>query len=279
VHQGAVAPWILGAWRFKPGWAVKASAGGSRQFAELDEVLGLAGSSALVPERATHVDIGIEQRLSHGAWQATLFNREENDVLQQPRLQPRLVQGVVFDPPSPGEYRNALHGSARGVEMVVTSDHGGAISGWVSYTYAIARQTDDRMLETFWSDFDRRHALNAAGLFSIGHRASMGLVLRAGSGVPIPGYFDTRNGRLLVGGHRNSVRLAPYLRLDARAQRTFLFSRHAVTLFGEVLNVLNHHNEGIAEGIFGPGSGEAVGFTRPLLPRRAAIGIEVNLPR
>ena len=279
VHQGAIAPWILGAWRFRPGWAVKASAGGSRQFPELDEVLGLASSSALVPERATHVDIGVEQRLSHGAWQATLFNREESDVLQQPQLQPRLVQGVVLDPTSPGEYRNALHGSARGVEVVVTSDHGSALSGWVSYSYAIARQADDLTRETFWSDFDRRHALNAAGLFSIGHRASMGLVLRAGSGVPIPGYFDVRNGTLLVGDHRNSVRLASYVRLDARAQRTFLFSRHAVTFFGEILNVLNHHNEGIAQGIVGPGSGEAVGFTRPLLPRRVSIGIEVNLPR
>jgi hypothetical protein len=69
------------------------------------------------------------------------------------------------------------------------------------------------------------------------------------------------------------------MRLDARAQRTFLFSRHAVTLFGEVLNALNHHNEGLAEGVFQPSGGEAVGFTRPLLPRRVSIGIEVSLPR
>jgi hypothetical protein len=279
VHRRALAPWILGAWRFRPGWAVKASAGGSRQFPELDAVLGLAGSSDLVPERATHVDIGIEQRLSGVLWQATLFNRVENDVLRRPERQPPLVQEVVFDPPGPDEYRNALDGSARGVEVVVTSDHSGAVSGWMSYTYAIARQTDNGTGEAFWSDFDRRHALNATGLFSIGHRASMGLVLRAGSGVPIPGYFDVRNGTLLAGDHRNSVRLAPYVRLDARVQRTFLFSRHAVTLFGELLNALNHHNEGIAEGVFQPVGGEAVGFARPLLPRRVSIGIEVNLPR
>ena len=279
VHDRALAPWILGAWQFRPGWAVKASAGGSRQFPELDAVLGLAGSLGLVPERATHVDLGIEQRLSRVLWQATLFNREENDVLRRPDLQPRLVRGVVFDPPSAAQYRNALHGSARGVELVVTSNHSGALSAWMSYTYAIARQTDNGTRERFWSDVDRRHALNAAGQFSIGHQASVGLVLRAGSGVPIPGYFDIRNGHLVVGDHRNSVRLAPYVRLDARAQRTFLFSRHAVTLFGEVLNALNHHNEGLAEGVFQPSGGEAVGFTRPLLPRRVSIGIEVSLPR
>ena len=279
VRQHALAPWVLGAWRFRPGWAVKASAGGSRQFPELDAVLGLAGSSDLVPERATHVDIGIEQRLSYVLWQATLFNRVESDVLRRPDLQPRLAQGGVFDPHGPGVYRNELHGSARGLEVIVTSDRSGALSGWMSYTYAIAGQTDNGTRETFWSDCDRRHALNAAGLFSIGHQTSLGLVLRAASGVPIPGYFDIRNGTLLLGDHRNSVRLAPYVRLDARVQRTFFASRHAVTLFGELLNALNHHNEGIAEGVFQPVGREAVGFTRPLLPRRVSIGIEVNLPR
>jgi len=279
VHEHAFAPWILGAWRFRRGWAVKASAGASRQFPELEMVLGLAGSSDLVPERATHVDIGIEQQLSGVLWQATLFNRAEHDVLRRPERQPRLLEGVVLDPPSPGGYRNAIRGSAQGVEVIVTSDHSRALSGWASYTYAIARQTDDGTGETFWSDCDRRHALNAAGLFSIGHQASLGLVLRAASGVPIPGYFDVRNGTLLVGDLRNGVRLASYVRLDARVQRTFLFSRHAVTLFGELLNALNRRNLGVAEGMFQPLDGEAVGFTRPLLPRRLSIGIEVNLPR
>ena len=64
-----------------------------------------------------------------------------------------------------------------------------------------------------------------------------------------------------------------------RAQRTLFSSRHAVTLFGEVLNVLNRQNQGIAEGIVQPLTGEATGFTRPLLSRRASIGIQVALAR
>ena len=40
VHQRAVSPWILGAWRFGRGWTVNASAGASRQFPELDAVIG-----------------------------------------------------------------------------------------------------------------------------------------------------------------------------------------------------------------------------------------------
>jgi hypothetical protein len=76
------------------------------------------------------------------------------------------------------------------------------------------------------------------------------------------------NGRLVLGDRRNEIRLPPYVRLDLRAQRTLFSSRHAVTLFGEVLNVLNRQNEGIAEGILQPVTGEANGFTRPLAAQR-----------
>jgi hypothetical protein len=225
------------------------------------------------------VDLGTEQRFSSLKWQATLFNRVERDVVRRPEPQPKLVQGATFDPPGPGSYRNALHGTSRGVELVVSSDRPRGLSGWVSYTYAIARQTDAGTGETFWSDFDGRHALNAAGLFHIGQQSSIGLVLRAASGLPIPGYFTVRSGTLLVGDRPNDVRLAPYIRLDVRAQRTIFASRHPVTIFGELLNALNHANEGLAEGMFTPPGGEAVGFTRRLLPRRVSVGIEVSLPR
>ncbi len=149
----------------------------------------------------------------------------------------------------------------------------------MSYTYALARQTDLDTQESFWTDVDRRHAFNAAGVFRITDQTNIGLVLRAASGVPIPGYFGTSNGKLLVGNHRNEARLAPYARLDARVQRKFFDSRHSVTVFGEVVNALNRHNEGIAEGIVDHVSGEATGFSRSLVPRRMFIGVAVDLSR
>lgn len=279
VHQHAFVPWVLCAWGFRPGWALKASAGGSSQFPELDAVLGTTGSPGLLPERAAHVDVGIERRVSGALLEATIFNRVENDILRRPQPGLRRPMATVFEPPGPGVHRNALEGTARGVELVVRRDRPTGVSGWLSYTYARARQTDDTTGESYWSDLDRRHAFNAAGLFHIGRQASAGLVMRAASGVPIPGYFGVTHGRRVVGDVRNTLRLAPYVRLDARAQRTFFASRHAVTLFGEVLNVLNHHNEGPAEGSLQAATGEVVGLSRPLLPRRAWFGVEVNLSR
>ena len=101
VHRRALAPWIRGSWRFNSSWTITASAGASRQFPELDAVLGPAGSSNLRPERAALVDVSIEQRLPRLRWQAALFNRREQDVLRPPGLQWQLFDDGVRDYSSP----------------------------------------------------------------------------------------------------------------------------------------------------------------------------------
>jgi len=276
----AFTPWILGTWRFRTRWAVNASAGVSGQFPDLDAALGSPRSNDLLPERATHIDLGVEHRESGGLlWQATLFNRFEHDVLRGPDLQPRFVEGMPIPLPSPDFYRNSLQGVSRGLELFLARGGPARWSGSISYTYARARQADRRTQETFWSAFDRRHAFNAAGRWHIDPRSSASIVLRGGSGLPIPGYFNLRGGSLVAGERRNEIRLAPYVRLDTRVQRTFFSSRHPMTLFGEILNVLDRRNQGIAEGVIQPVTGEALGFTRPLLPRRASIGIDVAVSR
>lgn len=280
VRKRAVAPWILGAWKFKSGWTVTASAGKSRQFPDLDAVRGSAEWSDLKPERAALVDVGIEQRMANGfRWRMTLHGRAESDVLRGPAPPPSGARGMVVDPLGLSPYRNALRGTSRGVDLFVARDSAARFSGWMAYTRAATRQRDISTQEAFWADFDRRHALNAAGLFRITPGTTAGIVFRAGSGVPLPGYFDVSAGRLFAGDRRNEIRLPAYVRLDTRVQHSFFSSRHRVTVFGEVLNVLNRANQGTAEGFIQPLTGEATGFTRPLLPRRASVGIAVDLSR
>jgi hypothetical protein len=45
-----------------------------------------------------------------------------------------------------------------------------------------------------------------------------------------------------------------------------------------MLNALNRHNQGLTDGGVQAVTGEAVGFSRTLLARRASFGIEVGLP-
>jgi len=278
VHHRALAPWTRVSWRFTPAWTMSASMGASRQFADIEAVRGPLGTPNLSPERASLLDLSVEERLTHVRWEATIFNRRETDMIRSPEAGPNSIESATFDAAA-GHYRNGSSGSARGMELVVIPDAAARLSGWLSYTFAMARQSNTGTGETFWSDFDRRHAINLVATLGLGRHSSVSAVVRGASGIPIPGYFTMVDGTLRVGDRRNTVRLPAYARLDARVQRTFFSSRHTVTLFGEVLNVLNRSNQGLATGSIQPLTGEAIGFSRGLLPRRASVGIDVSVGR
>jgi len=275
VDRAALARWVLAAWSFKPGWTLSASAGTSQQLPDLEQVRGTFGSPDLKPETATNLDVGIERHLAHVRLQATFFRRAEHDVLREPDVLPRLVDGVMVEPLGPGRYENALKGLSQGIELVAERQGSARLWGSASYSYGRTIQTDTDSRETFWGDFDRRHAFNTVATYRVSDRTSVGVLFRAATNVPIAGYFAVRDGTLVVGARRNDVRLLPYARLDARAQRTFTSSKGSATLFAEVLNIFNRTNLGPAGG-FVQSTGEAVGFTRPLLPRRASAGIVIR---
>lgn len=285
VHRPKVGRWMLGEWSFRSDWTLNASAGVSHQFPEFEQVLGgastpastPAGAPDLRPERATHVDIGIEQRLANSVrWQATLFNREERDILREPDTNPRIVGGVITEPASPGRYENALRGSSRGVELLLERRSVTGLSGWVAYSYGKTRNTDAARNETFWADFDQRHAINVSGVYRLSDRTSVAVKFRGGTNFPIQGYLAARDGGLFIGDRRNDVRLPYYARLDVRANRTFNFAGRRLTLFVEVLNVLNRTNLGLSSGFIRRGTGEAAGFTEELFPRLPSAGILIE---
>ena len=96
--------------------------------------------------------------------------------------------------------------------------------------------------------------------------------LRVGSGFPIVGYFDGTPEALRLSMRRNEVRLPPYARLDVRANRTFTFERSRLTLFVEVMNLLNRRNLRQTDGSVRANL-EAVGFVDRLLPRVPSAGV------
>ncbi|MEP6914680.1 MAG: TonB-dependent receptor [Acidobacteriota bacterium] len=279
VNRRAFSPWALAGWRVAPGWRVTASAGQSHQFPELDALVGQSVATQLLPEQATHVDLGVEHQLPRLEWHASLFDRFEHNVLRPPIVQPVLVLGELVAAPGQGQYANALDGSARGVEVGAASAAFGPVSGWFSYTYSLTRQTDVTTGETYWANLDRRHVLNLTSSVQAGGQTTVGVTLRAASGVPIPGDFAWANGALFVGDQRNVVRLSPYARLDLRVNRRLFSSHHAMTVSAEVLNALNRTNVGIADGIVQPRTGEAMGFSKPLEGRTFAVGLGLNLSR
>ena len=157
-----------------------------------------------------------------------MFVRRERDVLREPDRHPRVIDGVLaFD--EIYRFENALTGSSRGVELTIARQSDTGLTGWIGYSYGVARHVDAARAEAFSADFDQRHAINVTGVAALPRAAIVGLTFRGGTNVPIPGYLELQNGQLFAGDERNRVRLPAYARLDVRAERTFHLRARRIT--------------------------------------------------
>jgi hypothetical protein len=245
-RQSTTSPWMQMEWRANDRLKLRASAGRYFQVADFDKVLGASGGIGLVPERADQFDAGLERRVSSTLrLSATIYDRQESGMLRRPGAETRVVNGRGVRGLASAKYENRLNGFARGVELMLQrSIPGTGVSGWLSYAYGRNRYEDRLTGETFWGDADQRHTLNAYALYRRSDRVSFVAKLRVGSNFPIPGYFAKVPGSeaYALTDVRNTDRLPVYGRLDLRANRAFNWSRRRLTLFAEVINVLNRAN-------------------------------------
>jgi hypothetical protein len=242
--QSTTSPWFQAEWRATSSLKVRAGAGIYQQFPDFDKVLGVSGGTGLLPERADQYDLGVERRVGRSfRLSMTLYDRQERDMLRRPGGETRVVGGRVVRGSAATKYENRLDGFARGVELMAQrSVPGRGVSGWFSYAFGRNRYHDTVSGETYWGDSDQRHTMNAYALYRHSDRASFVAKLRIGSNFPIPGYYASRDGAYFVTDVRNTERLPVYSRLDLRANRTYNWSRRRLTLFAEVINVLNRDN-------------------------------------
>lgn len=272
----ALSRWMLSEWAIGQGWTLNGSAGVTYQFPGIEEALAGGRQGELKPERAAELDGGIEQRLGANRWRVTVFERDERDLLKEPDASPRIVGDVLRDDLGPTQYANALTGAAHGVEFLFQHSARKGVSGWAAYAYGRTRVADPLQGEVYWADFDQRHGFNASGIYRFSDRTIAALKFRSGSNFPIPGYLVRRGGELFAGDRRNTVRLPAYARLDIRASHAFYYAAHRVTLFADVVNVLNRTNTGLANGSIDPVTGRATELTRTLFPRLPSVGILVE---
>lgn len=265
----ALGRWMLGQWRIRDGWIINASAGVSHQFPELWWTSDNRFQTDLRPERAVHAEIALAHRPSQSIrWQASVFSRSERDVFASAE--------TFVDAIDPVRRRNRLTGRASGVELLLERRATRGVSGWAGYSFGKSRYTDVPSGETFWADFDQRHALNVHGRYALPNQTTVSATFRAGSSFPVPGYLAVHEGKLFAGSRRNDVRLTPYARLDLSGERTFELAGRRVTIFGEFINVLNRRNMGAAEGTLNQQTGEALGFVGRLLPRMPVAGVRID---
>jgi hypothetical protein len=238
-----VSPWAQAVWRLSERTSIRAASGIYQQFPVFEQVIGAWGTPGLSPERATHLDVGVEQAIGTSTQlQVTVYNRSERDFLRRAGAETRIVNGRLVVGSTMATYDNRLDGYARGIEFMLRRLDAKAFSGWVSYSYGHNRYHDTVSEERYWGDLDQRHTINLYGLYRTSPRMSISAKLRMGSNFPAPGYYTEADGTYYVGTERNVVRLPSFARLDLRLNRTFTWSTRRLTLFMEVINVLNREN-------------------------------------
>jgi hypothetical protein len=272
-----IAPWVLAEHRIGRVTA-RVSAGQSRQLPPLEAIQANPGEQMLI-ERARGIDGSLELRLGRsGRLQTTTFHRRESNILR-PLGEERLIGGRAVGDVDFPIAASRLDGTSRGVDVLLqryASPGASGLTGWVAYTWAHTRYTDRVSAEQFDGDYDQRHTINVFLQQRLSYRSAVNAKLRLGSNVPLVGYFRGDTSSLFLGDTRNQVRLPWYVRLDLRANRTFVIKNRRLTLFAEVVNALGRRNLGQADGFFRQPSLEAVAYTEKLIPRIPSVGFLIE---
>jgi hypothetical protein len=227
-------------------------------------------------ERARHLDLGIGQEIGIWRWQATVFDRDEDDMLFYENQEDRLINGRPSGPVGPPIWANALDGRVRGVEVTVGRRTPNGLSGWIGYAFADSSYTHRVTGETWPSDVEQRHSLTTYGSYRVSDRTSVSARFRAATNVPIVGYYRQLGDLVALGDERNRLRLTDYVRLDLRANRTFDVRHGRLTLFVEVLNATGRRNQRALEQPFFDRNGIVPEATEELLPLVPSAGLRIE---
>lgn len=254
--------------------ALRGGVGRSVQYPDLYQTFYAA--APLVPEQATSFDASAVLTITPTiSAQVNGYRRNESDILRAYNHEPRLVNNKLVAAALP-VWRNTLAGTSRGAEFVLQRKAATGLVGWMSYGYSHTRYNDTLTNESFDGDFDQRHTVNVFLEERLSYRTAMSIKVRSGSSPPVPGYFKGTIDAMYLSDLRNQVRLTQYLRIDARANRTFTYNARRLTLFLEVINLTGRRNLGTSEGGVNSKTFLTSGFTEKLIPWLPSIGILIE---
>jgi len=244
--QSKASPWLLAELEARPGTRVRVGAGTQHQSATLDQAIFVLPNQSLVPEHATTIEAGVEQRFG-AAWRLNVaaYHRRDRDGIRAVDADVRIENNRVVVPTNP-RYENVLTGNTKGAEFVLERRSVNGLNGWLSYAWNDSQLEDParagHLAESFPSDYDQRHTVNAYVAYRWGGRTSLSARMRYGSNFPIVGYYAQDAQGYLLSAQRNGIRLPEYSRLDLRADRTFTYRKSRLTVFMEVVNAMNRDN-------------------------------------
>ena len=199
------------------------------------------------PERSEQIVVGYTRRFSRGlSLRVDVYDKEYSHL--RPRYENLLDPIQLIPEGAQDRIRiDAPEARARGVELTFRREAERGLSGWVSLSLAEAVENVDgdwqsRSWEqeqtlafgTSWTG--AKWNVSLAGLFHSGAPTTfLGIET-----TPLPGGGTAVEG---VVGERNAEHLAPYTRVDLRANRDVQLRNSKISIYLEVTNLLNSQNE------------------------------------
>jgi hypothetical protein len=222
---------------------VVAAYGQYAQFPDFDQLSGEYRHSSLQAERSMQYSLGLEQSLTERMRvRVEIYNHRLRGGIFSPETEWRVINNQIVAP-RPGEVlHNALRGHSRGIELFFQRRSANNLSGWISYAYSKTRLEDSEAGLSFDGDFDQRHTFNAYASYRLAETLNLSAKYRYGSGFPIAGFFIERDHIFFLSESRNQARQPVYSKLDLRVNKAFFFDRWKLTVFAEVVNVLNREH-------------------------------------
>lgn len=224
-----VDPRILTRYEATKRLTLKGAVGRYSQFATEQQLDDTFGSPSLEPIHSTHYVAGVEYKIT------------ESDALDVQSYY-KWLDNLVFSYPTGQKYRNTQIGEAYGFEIFLRHYQTQRFFGWLSYAYSrsFRKFPDDGK----WvpAGFDQPHIINAVGSYKLSNRWEAGFKWRFSSGNPNTPYVDhvyiaDKSIYIPIPGERNSERLPPTHRLDARIEYSYPFPTWTMRFYLEVLNV------------------------------------------
>ena len=318
-----LSPRVSAAWRVGTATRVRGAAGtyaqspGFEKVIQSDYFVDLSAGGPLRSERAVHASIGVERDLARGvtgrvelyrkSYADLIVGRLETDDERLTRLARYDFGPMSCDVPTAPQVTslpvNGGTGLAYGLDFQIartSAAPGPRLTGWVSYSYGVARRTAYGYDLPF--DYDRRHAFGAVAQLALHPSVTLSATLRLSSGAPwtSPAGLGVLEGEDVADedgdgittelvparddrGHVifthdlgnlsrvNGARLPSYARLDARVTYHPHGLRGRWTAFVDMINLLNRDNPGLVSCRIGSGAGDG----RPGLVRESDYSIPV----
>ena len=262
-----------------PSTKFQVSWGRYSQFPDVQDLDSIYVTTRLLPARSTHTVAAVEQRLGRLArLRVEAYQRVDRDLPFRPYEEARLAAGGQIIPDNfQAPITNSLSGRAKGVEIFLQKRTANRLTGWVSYSLGYSRQQDSVTGARFASDQDQRHTVNAYLGYRIRPSVNLSLKWTYGSGFPVPGYFQLEGGAYYLSSVLNGARLAPYQRTDVRINKSRTFDRWKITVYGEVVNLLNRPNYRFdSYNGYNPATGQAYLSFMNMFPILPSAGVMVE---